>query len=362
MKPKEEFPAEWKAIAVVYEQKKRIVVRFEYRAEWNALIRTIQGARWSPTLHAWHIPDTEENRNCCRLAPDEKLYLPEDSAGFSAEAMMNMREFVRWMRSKRYSENTVKTYAESLRTFLKYFKQKPLEELCNLDVVNYNNDFIKANNYSASYQNQAVNAMKLFFQIVKQTKIDVEAIHRPRREKVLPNVLSKQEVKEILEALRNIKHKTMLSLIYSCGLRCGELLSLKPEHIDSNRKILWIKQAKGKKDRISPLSEKTIEMLRVYYKAYRPKTFLFEGQQAGTQYDVRSLQQVMKMATEKAGIKKPATLHWLRHSYATHLLEAGTDLRYIQEILGHSSPKTTQIYTHVSTRSLQQIISPFDNL
>jgi integrase/recombinase XerD len=179
---------------------------------------------------------------------------------------------------------------------------------------------------------------------------------------MLPNVLSKQEVKAILGASLNIKHRAMLSLIYSCGLRRGELLNLKPTDIDSNRGLLIIRQAKGKKDRIAPLSAKTVEMLRDYYRTAKPKKWLFEGQVPGQQYDDRSIQLVLKNSLIKAGIKKPVTLHWLRHSYATHLLEAGTDLRYIQEILGHKSSSTTQIYTHVSTRSIQNIVSPFDDL
>lgn len=154
----------------------------------------------------------------------------------------------------------------------------------------------------------------------------------------------------------------MLSLIYSCGLRCGELLRLKPEHVDSKRNILIIKQAKGKKDRIVPLSNKTIQLLRTYFTAFKPKVYLFEGEKAGTPYNESSLQKVLKQCVKKAGIKKPVTLHWLRHSYATHLLENGTDLRYIQEILGHSSSKTTEIYTHVSTQNIQKITSPFDTL
>ena len=154
----------------------------------------------------------------------------------------------------------------------------------------------------------------------------------------------------------------MLSLIYSCGLRCGELLALKPEHIDSKRGIVLIKQGKGKKDRIAPLSVKIVAILRNYYTLYKPKIYLFEGQEIGKPYDNRSLQQVLKQALVKAKISKPVTLHWLRHSYATHLLENGTDLRYIQEILGHKSSKTTEIYTHVSTKSVQKIISPFDSL
>ena len=154
----------------------------------------------------------------------------------------------------------------------------------------------------------------------------------------------------------------MLSLIYSCVLRSSELINLKIHEVDSKRNLLIIKKAKGNKDRIAPLSDKTIQLLREYFKINKPITYLFEGQMKGEPYDTRSLQLVMKTALLKAKIKKPVTLHWLRHSYATHLLESGTDIRYIQEILGHKSSRTTEIYTHVSTRSLQKIISPFDDL
>ena len=215
---------------------------------------------------------------------------------------------------------------------------------------------------SSSYQNQIVNSIKLYFKTCRDTKIEVDKIHRPKREKVLPNVLSKEEVKAILNAHENIKHKMMLSLIYSCGLRCGELLALKPVNIDSKRNIILLKNAKGKKDRIAPLSLKILELLRDYYRQYKPINYLFEGQIAGQPYDARSLQLVLKQALKKASITKPVTLHWLRHSYATHLLESGTDLRYIQELLSHNSSKTTEIYTHVSMKSIQQIKSPFDDL
>lgn len=153
----------------------------------------------------------------------------------------------------------------------------------------------------------------------------------------------------------------MLRLIYACGLRRGELLHMKISDIDSKRNIVIIRQSKGKKDRIVPLSQRILEMLRDYFRACKPKYWLFEGQ-AGEQYSEKSLQSVLKQALKKAGIRKPVSLHWLRHSYATHLLESGTDLRYIQELLGHNSSKTTEIYTHVSTKNLQQIKSPFDDL
>ena len=202
----------------------------------------------------------------------------------------------------------------------------------------------------------------MFFKTVRETKIEIDKIHRPKRAKVLPNVLSKEEIKLILNAHSNIKHKTMLSLIYSCGLRRSELINLKIADIDSNRNIVIIRQAKGKKDRIAPLSPKILEMLREYYVAYKPSIWLFEGQNGNEQYSDQSLQSVLKQALVKVKITKPVSLHWLRHSYATHLLESGTDLRYIQELLGHNSSKTTEIYTHVSTKSIQQIKSPFDDL
>ena len=192
--------------------------------------------------------------------------------------------------------------------------------------------------------------------------IEVEKRHRPKRAKVLPNVLSKEEVKKILEANSNLKHKAMLSMIYSCGLRRSELLNLKFSDIDSKRNIVIIRQSKGRKDRITPLSAKILDLLRGYYKEYSPKTYLFEGQEKNTQYSARSLEEVLKKSVRLASINKPVTLHWLRHSYATHLLESGTDLRYIQELLGHNSSKTTEIYTHVSTKNIQQIKSPFDDL
>jgi integrase/recombinase XerD len=281
---------------------------------------------------------------------------------FSESTLNDIQKFQNNLQAKRYSESTIKTYTEALRVFLKFHENKSAAEISNLDVIQFNNEYILKNKLSESYQNQTINALKLFLKIIHNQKIVIELIERPRREKRLPNVLSKEEVKLILNSLVNIKHQTMLSLIYSCGLRSGELLSLKPNQIDSKRNLLLIHQSKGKKDRIVPLSNKTIEMLRKYYLMYRPTTYLFEGQNQGEKYDERSLQKVIKKAVLLAKMNKPVTLHWLRHSYATHLLEAGTDLRYIQEILGHSSSRTTEIYTHVSTKNLQQIKSPFDDL
>jgi integrase/recombinase XerD len=344
---------DWRAEPIKHRGENRIAVYFEKNAEWIARIKKLENVKWSATLKAWHLPDNDENRKRFKLDPTLNL---------SEEQALKIAEFIRWLKSKRYSESTIKTYSEAIKTFLLYYLNKAISDITNNDLIKFNNDYILKKNLSSSYQNQIVNGVKLFFQTIEQSKLKVDLVHRPKREKLLPNVLSKEEVKEILGVTQNMKHRTMLSLIYACGLRCGELLALKPMHIDSHRKLLIIKQAKGKKDRIAPLSIKSIQMLREYYTAYKPKEYLFEGQHAGQPYDNRSLQKVLKQSLLKAQITKPVTLHWLRHSYATHLLEAGTNLRYIQEILGHSSPKTTQIYTHVSSEGLQHIISPFDTL
>ena len=345
----------WESKLIKFDGAVRIAVIFEKNAELIARIKSMAGSRWSPSLGVWHLPDTDENRLRFKL-PLLSTTTP------SEEGIIQIEKFKQWLLSKRYSPSTIKTYSEALKSFLIFFREKPIGEITNEDVIVYNNEYILKNKLSSSYQNQIVNAIKLFFQTIRDTKMIVDKIHRPKRSKVLPNVLSKEEIKLILNAHSNIKHKMMLSLIYSCGLRRSELINLKPQDIDSKRNIVLLKNAKGKKDRITPLSPIILEMLRNYYNGYKPKTWLFEGQIVGEQYSEQSLQSVLKQALQKAGITKPVTLHWLRHSYATHLLESGTDLRYIQELLGHSSSKTTEIYTHVSTKSIQQIKSPFDDL
>lgn len=333
----------------------RIAVIFEKSTEMLEWIKGKDGVKWSYTKQFWHLPDTPEHRLDFGLPPSI-----HDVQGFPG--LLEIEKFKTWLKAKRYSESSIKTYTEALRVFLYYFRTIPVSEITNDDVILYCKERIIDTGLSASYQNQVVNAIKLYFAKIEEKKIEIEKIQRPRREHLLPNVLSKEEVKLILNAHYNLKHRTMLSLLYSCGLRRSELINLKPLDIDSKRHIIIIRQAKGKKDRIVPLSEKILVMLREYYSIYRPKVWLFEGRFAGERYDSGSLAQVLKQALQKCGITKPVSLHWLRHSYATHLLENGTDLRYIQEILGHKSSRTTEIYTHVSTTSILLVKSPFDDL
>jgi integrase/recombinase XerD len=364
---------------------KQIIIKLPRSAVDTQFILSFRYSRWDKKNYCWVIPNWKNNLDMLsvyfdkritelkiekpvieeKIIDKQKLVIDNDRTKtyiLTDEAKQKTEKYIQWLRSKRYSESTIKTYSESLKSFLKYYNDKPISEITNDDVIIFNNNYILKNKLSATYQNQIVNAIKLFFRTVQNKTIDVDIIHRPKRPKLLPNVLSKEEIKLILNAHSNTKHKTMLSLIYSCGLRRSELLNLKINDIDSKRNLLIIRQAKGKKDRIVPLSDKTIIMLRNYYKQFIPTSWMFEGQNKGEQYSEKSLESVLKQALEKTKIKKPVSLHWLRHSYATHLLEAGTDLRYIQEILGHSSSKTTEIYTHVSMKSIQNVKSPFDDM
>lgn len=352
-----------------------VCIRFSRNEEVLQLLRPLR-VQWSKTMGSWYLPFREgmgqEFSSIFKgiayidykdlLIPIVQTSVTPQLPVLSLEAMDKLHEFKNWLSSKRYSSNTIATYTDALQTFLRFHADKPLNEISNNDVIIFNNDYILKRHFSASFQNQVVNAIKLFFNVIENAQLDPQLIHRPKRPKLLPNVLSKQEVKQILGALSNIKHRAMLSLIYSCGLRRSELLNLKINDVDSKRYLLIVRQSKGRKDRIAPLSEKILVVLRDYYTAYKPKVWLFEGQDKSGRYDESSLGAVLHQAVAKCGISKPVTLHWLRHSYATHLLENGTDLRYIQEILGHSRSTTTEIYTHVSNKSIQKIVSPFDSL
>lgn len=368
-------------IIITY-NKKQILIKIPKNETDIQFIRTFNYVRWDKKEFCWKIPNYRKNLELLKNYFGERITKIEQKAeevkpiitektykAFEGKLPELVKEnierisiFKKWMISKRYSESTIGTYIDAVKIFLQFTMPKDVMEIDSNDMVRFVNGYIIPKKLSYSYQNQIVNGSKLFFREIVKSRLDVETFERPRREHKLPNVLSKEEVKAILDALTNIKHRTMLSLIYACGLRRSELLNLKIGDVDSKRHMLIIRNAKGRKDRIAPISEKIIEMLRTYYIMYKPKIWLFEGQKAGEQYSEASLQKVLKMALEIAGIKKPATLHWLRHSYATHLLESGTDLRYIQELLGHKSSRTTEIYTHVNTKSLQNIKSPFDNL
>jgi len=261
---------------------------------------------------------------------------------------------------KRYSPNTQRIYGHYFNDFITYFKGANVADLTKEQINNYILTLIKSQNISISQQNQRINAIKFYYEKLLGREKQYYELYRPNKEHKLPKVLSKNEVKKILNSCDNMKHKCILMLIYSAGLRRSELINLKILDIDSERMVINIKGAKGKKDRISLLSDNLLQLLRKYYKKYIPKVYLFEGQNGG-KYSPTSVANILKKASLKAGIKKKVTPHMLRHSFATHLLEQGTDLRYIQELLGHNSSKTTEIYTHVSKRAIDKIKNPIDD-
>jgi integrase/recombinase XerD len=347
---------------VVHDNQQRIALYFANTATLNQLARAIPGARWSRTLKAWHIADNETHRNTCNLKPNNAhTNAIKNNREISTQTQELLNIYTNWMEVKRYSKSTTESYTNALLVFFSYHNQKNVDQITNQDIMDFNTHYILKKNLSATYQSQFINALKLFYQTVEKHKIDIEKLIRPKQGHKLPKVISEEEVAAIINACKNLKHKTMLSLIYSAGLRRGEVLSLLKTDIDSKRMIITIRNAKGMKDRNVPLSPVILNMLREYYKEYKPNEYLFEGQYGGA-YSPRSLEKTLKIAVALAGIKKNINLHMLRHSYATHLLEAGTNLRHIQELLGHKSPNTTQIYTHVSTEQLGKITSPLDKL
>ncbi len=258
-----------------------------------------------------------------------------------------------------YSTNTIKSYLSHISLFLEATRGR-----CDLEIINrYLLYLIDIKGHSHSYVNQAVNALKI--QARRFSNIpegDIMKLQRPKRERKLPKVMSQNEVKRIFEATENVKHKTELMLGYSCGLRVSEVSNMRIADVDRERMVVMVRQGKGRKDRQSILSEKMLTQLQEYYKLYKPKEWLFENREKTGPISVRTLQKIFNDACIKANIDKHLSFHSLRHSFATHLLESGVDLRYIQELLGHNSSKTTEIYTHVSLGSIQKITNPLDTL
>ncbi len=267
-------------------------------------------------------------------------------------------EYLQKLELRRYANNTAKTYITLFEKFINHFKGEALMSINENDIRSYLQQLIKEGK-SDSYINQMINAIKFYYEVVKGMPNRFYSIERPRKQKKLPQVISKEEVKLMISSSQNLKHKCIVSLLYSGGLRRSELLNLKIGDIDSKRMLIRINNAKGGKDRFTLLSSTVLNDLRSYYKAYRPATWLFEGLN-GNQYSTGSVQAIIRNSANSAKIQKVVTPHMLRHSFATHLLENGTDLRYIQTLLGHASSKTTEIYTHVALSAFGSIKNPLD--
>lgn len=272
-----------------------------------------------------------------------------------------IKRYIDLLTQRRYSVNTKKVYIYYFKEFILYYENIDISKL-NFDEINdYILMLITSKNISYSQQNIRINAIKFYYEKVLGYSKNKIKIFRPRKEYKLPKVLSKNEIKRIIHSIKNIKHKTIVLLIYSTGLRRSEIINLRIDDINSERMIVLVRNSKGNKDRITLLSDKVLKLLREYYKAYKPKKYLFEGIK-GEKYSATSIIKILKKAARLTGLNKNITPHMLRHSFATHLLEQGTDIRYIQELLGHKSSKTTEIYTHVSLKAIDKITNPVDDL
>ena len=283
------------------------------------------------------------------------------SKALSSAAYEGLELLALYLDENRYSPRTRESYLSMLEFFFRYFSPVEPAEISEGEISKFLHDFIIRLGYSPTYQNQMVSAIKIYYSIAGKGKVDPDVLERPRRRRSLPKVFSKEEVSSILNSSGNLKHKLLLWIIYSCGLRRSEVTNIKLPDLDRERNILHIREGKGMVDRFVPVPDKVWVKIDEYISAYKPRTYLFEGQSGG-RYSSESVYRVFKEALIKAGIKKEVGVHSLRHSYATHLHENGLDIRYIQELLGHKSTRTTEIYTHVSRRNLIAVRSPIDDL
>jgi site-specific recombinase XerD len=264
------------------------------------------------------------------------------------------------MQTRNYSQRSIDTYIHLLRELEEYFKCS-IDEISSDQVKDFLQYSVTERNLSVSYINQVISAVRILQKDVLGKDWDTIRIKRPRRIKKLPVVLSKEEIKSMIETTRNLKHRTILAVIYSAGLRISELINLLPSDIDSDRRQIRV-FGKGNKYRYTLLSTNTLDMLRMYWRAYRPSKYLFEGQKNGQPVSLSTIRVIFRHACKKTGINKLATVHSLRHSFATHLLENGVNLKIIQNLLGHSSLRTTSIYLHVTRFEPSSVKSPFDEI
>ena len=354
---------------------------FDYNKELIAHTKKLPGALWSASNRCWYVENKPGNLHRLfqhfkkiawlenklkteekRVSPTKKNYPSNPhKKKLNDSAKQEIFALRKWMQSNRYSKSTIETYLGILESFFGFHKDKDPIDIELTDIESYNYEVVIKNNYSVVYQRQLISALKLLLRSREGFKIDADQLKQPRRKRKLPVVLSREEILKLLLATPNLKHRTALAILYGSGLRISELINLKVADVDFARKQLFIRNAKGRKDRIVALSERIYGLLNDYLQTYKPDTYLFNGQET-IKYSASSIRQFLYRATKRAGIKKHITPHTLRHTYATHLLEGGVDLKYVQELLGHSKPETTQIYLHITKKQLLAINSPIDSL
>lgn len=337
---------------VKWSEKYGMVVLPNKRDNLTLIFNTFRGVCWINS-HSFfpNKPINDNNEELCidsfrkRTPKKDWRYCPQ--------------EFYQKLEIRKYSLNTARIYIHMFEGFINFHKSiNDLMSINEQDISAYLLHLVREKK-SDSYINQAINAIKFYYEVVMGMPNRFYAVERPFKKESLPRVLSMQQIFAMIDATYNIKHKCIISLLYSSGLRRGELLNLKITDIHSDRMMIRVNEGKGRKDRFTLLGQRMLLDLRNYYTQYKPKEYLFEGA-SGKKYTGSSVAKIVARAARKSGIKEKVTPHMLRHSFATHLLENGTDLRSIQSLLGHNSVKTTQIYTHVAVNGLNNIKNPLD--
>lgn len=352
----------------------RIALFFEKDRELIDACKEI-GAKFSATHKCWYVDNKRENLRKIFECFKGKAWIETRQFFGKPETLKVKRErfqiemsehgkteldfFMNQLRARRLSENTMRAYKSAIEIFLTYFSEVDVHEISNDHVNQFLSDYLYEQGYSESYQSQFVSAIKQFFKARTGVFLDLDLLAYPKKERRLPKIFSKTEVRDMIESTQNLKHRTLLSLQYGAGLRVGELTRIRIDDLDLDRKTIII-YGKGKKTRRVFLGKSLGELVEIYLRCYKPIGYLFHGQYGP--YSMTSVNSVLKQAARRVGIKRQVYSHMLRHSYATHLLESGVDVRYIQELLGHSSSKTTVIYTYVSKKKLGEIESPFETL
>lgn len=358
---------------LINKSNRSLMMYFAYNVELSKALKKIPLCSWNSDKRCWEMPYSErylkEVKEIAAQFSLNLIYKEEQKLKVTPRKskldIKNYRtcpqSFTNKLIEVRYSENTIKVYTEMFEEFINYYEDTEIDDISEAMITDFLLYLVNTRHVSSSYQNQSINAIKFYYEKVLGGKRTFYMINRPRDEEYLPEVLNNEEITAILNVTENLKHKAILMTIYSAGLRIGEAINLKIKDIDSQRMQIRVEQGKGKKDRYTLLGVKTLEVLRKYVAEHKPEVWLFEGAK-GQKYSQRGIQNILRNAVKKLGIKKRITVHTLRHSFATHLLEAGTDLRYIQSLLGHANSKTTEIYTHITTKGFDQIKSPLDNL
>ncbi|WBL24132.1 site-specific tyrosine recombinase/integron integrase [Zunongwangia sp. HGR-M22] len=375
-------------IPLIHRGTKQIAIKFGNDSKTRSFIKSYKAIKWSQSkttyyvrysplqfidlklycLNAGFVLNREAFKNeeipeylydAIKKNPDEKPTMKKLYKSLPKEHRALLKDYIGYLRGKRLSESTLKSYGFFVLRFIDLLKNKAIDDFANVDLDYFMTNVLAKENYSISSHRQCVSALKYLTEFCNVEKFDASEFNRPKKSKYLPIVLSDHEVLKLIQVTRNLKHRAIIALLYSAGLRIGELINLKVSDIDFSRNVIHIKQGKNRKDRVVNLSETVKPLLNNYLMTYEPRNFLIEGRD-NSAYTPSSVRNFLKISCKQAGILKRVTPHTLRHSYATHMLENGVDIRYIQELLGHSKPETTMIYTHVAQKDLNKIKNPLD--